>query len=426
MSTVAEAPRSPAIAGFRHRAAFWAISYALLVMLANSAVPTPLYPLYQARDGFSSFMVTVIFGVYAVGVVVSLFTVGHLSDWHGRRRIVVPAVLLSIASGVIFLLWRDVPGLLVGRFVSGLGVGAVTATATAWIAELHARGRPAGSPRYAEVVATAANLGGIGVGPLVAGALVQWVAYPFAVPFLIFLAALMVALGLALASPETREPVRPRPAYRPQRVSVPPAARTAYLAAAVAAAISFASFGLFTSLAPSFLAGTLHHGSPLLAGATAFIVFASGAAGQMFVATRPIAVAVAIGAALMLVGLGVVVAAVWLPDPSLALFLLGGAMAGAGSGCLFKVVVTQAGRMAAPEHRAETLAGMFLAGYIGLALPVVGLGVLTLHVSARIGLLVFGVVLAAATLATLPFVLRGARAVDSTVPIQAGSGAGRW
>src|ERR1700748_3100031 len=109
MSTVVEAPRSSAVAGLRHRAAFWAISYALLVMLANSAVPTPLYPLYQARDGFSSFMVTVIFAVYAVGVVISLFTVGHLSDWHGRRRLVLPALGASMVSALVFIFWRDVP-----------------------------------------------------------------------------------------------------------------------------------------------------------------------------------------------------------------------------------------------------------------------------------------------------------------------------
>jgi MFS family permease len=412
MSDIATPSARIAVSGRRHEVAFWAVAFALLSILAYSAVPTPLYPLYQARDGFSSLMVTVVFAVYAVGVVISLFTVGHLSDWHGRRRLVVPALGVAIVSALVFLLWRDVPGLLLGRFLSGLGVGAVTATATAWIAELHAESRPAEPPRRAEVVATAANLGGIGVGPLVAGALAQWVADPLTVPFLIFIVVLLVALAGALGSPETRRRARPLPAYRPQRVSVPPDARRAYLAAAVAAAISFASFGLFTSLAPSFLAGTLHDGAPLLAGVTAFTVFAAGAAGQMFVARRPISVAVTAGVALMLGGLALVVIAVWLPRPSLGLFLLGGGIAGAGSGCLFKGVVTQASRLAMPGRRAETLAGMFLAGYIGLALPVVGLGFLTEDVPARVGLLVFAVVLGAAALVAMPVVLAGVRKVE--------------
>jgi MFS family permease len=412
MSDIATPSARIAVSTHRHAVAFWVIAFALLTVLAYGAVPTPLYPLYQARDGFSSLTVTVVFAVYAVGVVISLFTVGHLSDWHGRRRLVVPALALAIASALVFLLWRDLPGLLLARFLTGLGVGAVTATATAWIAELHAASRPTEPPRRAEVVATAANLGGIGVGPLVAGALVQWAPDPLTVPFLVFIGLLLVALAGALWSPETRRRARPLPAYRPQRISVPPDARGAYLAAAVTAAISFASFGLFTSLAPSFLAGTLHHGSALLAGATAFTVFAAGAAGQMLVARRPISVAVTAGVVLMLGGLALVVIAVWLPSPSLGLFLLGGGIAGSGSGCLFKGVVTQASRLAAPERRAETLAGMFLAGYVGLALPVVGLGILTDHVPARVGLLVFAVVLGAAALAAMPFVLAGIRRAE--------------
>jgi len=410
MSTLVDAPReATAATRFRPRTAFWVASFALLVMLAFSAVPTPLYPAYQQRDGFSSFMVTVIFATYPVGVVLSLFTVGHLSDWHGRRRLVLPALAGAILSGIVFIFWRDVPGLLLGRFISGLAVGAVTATATAWIAELHAQARPGASPRFAEVVATAANLGGIGVGPLVSGMLVAWVADPFTVPFLVFIAALLLAAILVVASPETREPVRPRPAWRPQRVSVPADARGTYLAAGITAAISFASFALFTSLAPDFLAGTLGHSSPALAGATAFTVFAAGAAGQVFVAGRSIPVGLSIGTALMMSGLAIVVIAVWLPSPSLALFLVGAALAGAGSGCLFKAVLTQAARMAPPERRAETLAGMFLAGYVGLAFPVVGLGILTQYASAKVGLLVFGAALAASVAAAMPFVLRGAR-----------------
>ena len=110
-----------------------------------------------------------IFAAYAVGVVISLFTVGHLSDWHGRRRLFAPALVLCMISAVVFLLWRDLPGLILARVLGGIAVGAVTATATAWLAELHAAARPDASAKRAQIVSTAANLGGIGFGPLVAG-----------------------------------------------------------------------------------------------------------------------------------------------------------------------------------------------------------------------------------------------------------------
>jgi MFS family permease len=69
-------------------------------------------------------------------VALSLFLAGHLSDWHGRRRVLVPALLLQIVAGVVFLVWPSLPGLLLARVLSGLGIGAVTATATAWLSEL--------------------------------------------------------------------------------------------------------------------------------------------------------------------------------------------------------------------------------------------------------------------------------------------------
>ncbi|HST39764.1 MAG TPA: MFS transporter, partial [Conexibacter sp.] len=369
------APAAPPTRTARHGFGFWAVAYAFLVVMAFCAVPTPLYAIYQARDGFSSFVVTIVFAAYAAGVVVSLFTVGHLSDWHGRRRVLIPALLLSIVSAIVFLLWHGLAALLVARVLSGLAVGAVTATATAWIAELHSARRPDASPRRAQLVGTAANLGGIGLGPLVAGMLAQWVGDPLVVPYAVSIAALTVALVVVALSPDERELPSPRPRYRPQHVSVPAAARGRYFAAGAAAAIAFATLGLFTSLAPSFIAGTLGHTSHALAGAAAFVVFAGGVVGQAAIATRGAREALAAGIATLLFGLSVVVAAVWLPQPSLALFLAGGIVAGAGAGMLFKGAIATVAALAAPERRAEALAGIFLAGYVGISLPVIGLGV---------------------------------------------------
>jgi MFS family permease len=400
----------PAPSPTRLTLGFWAIAFAFLVEMAVSAVPTPLYAIYAQRDGFASFTVTVIFAAYAVGVVASLFLAGHLSDWYGRRRVLVPALVLQIVSAAIFLLWRDVTGLIVARFLGGLSVGAVTATATAWITELDAarRGRSGPPSRTAQVVATAANLGGIGVGPLVAGALAEWVAHPLTVPYVVFAVLLALAAAIAAVTPETREPLHPAPRYRPQRAAVPGDARRPYLGAATGAGIAFATFGLFTSLAPTFLAGTLGHGSRALAGVTAFAVFAAAAAAQAVLADPPLRTLVAGALGAMTAGLALLVLAVWLPSPSLALFIAGGVVCGAGAGALFKGCVATVVGVAEPARRAEALAGLFLAGYIGLSIPVLGLGVLTQEVSARTALLVFAAVAVAANALAGPAMLSSA------------------
>jgi MFS family permease len=399
----------------RHGIGFWVTAYAFAVTMAFSAVPTPLYVLYQRRDGFSTTMITVIFAAYALGVTASLFLAGHVSDWLGRRRTLLAAVLLTLVAAVSFLVWRSTAGLLVARVVNGLSIGVVTATATAYLAELHAHHRPDASGRRADVVATAANLGGIGVGPLVAGILAQWVAGPLTVPYLVFAALLLLAMGGLLFVPETKRPPVELPRYRPQRLSVPAAAHGRYVAAAAGGLIAFAAFGLFTSLAPTFLAQTLGHTSRALAGASVFAVFASAALLQSVLGPRPARTLMVAGVIVLPLGLALVTTAVWLPNPSLALFLVGGATTGAGAGLLVKATLSTVIEVTPPESRAEALAGFFLAAYIGLSVPVIGLGVAANVVPARTALLGFAALTLVGTLAMAAPAARtpGMRRVES-------------
>jgi MFS family permease len=377
----------------RHNTAFWIVGYTFAVTMAFSALPTPLYVLYQARDHFSTFMITVIFAAYAVGVVASLFLAGHLSDWVGRRRMVLLSVLVNMASGVLFLTWPATSGLIVARVISGISIGMLTATATAYISELHAAARPGTGHARSELVATAANLGGIGLGPLLAGLLAQYAGHPLVIPYLVA-EALMLAGAVALAlAPETAAVRRgaDRPAYRPQRVSVPDAQRPRYFAATVAGAAVFALFGLFTSVAPSLLADLLHNDSHAAAGAIAFAVFGAAAVAQIVFGRVSRSYQVGLGLAAVLAGLALVTASVWLP--SFALLLIGGIVAGAGAGTAFRGLVATVISITPPEVRGEGLAGLFLGSYLGLAIPVVGLGVATLWVSMQVAVLGLAAVL---------------------------------
>jgi MFS family permease len=363
---------------------FWLIAFAFAVMMAFSAAPTPLYVLYQQRDGLSAFTVTVVFAVYAVGVVLSVFTAGHVSDWLGRRRVLRWALAIAIVSGSLFLL----PGpaaLLAGRFLSGVGVGLLTATATAYLMELHLADRPGAGRRRADMVATAANIGGIGLGPLVAGVLAEYVPNPLAVPFLVFEVLLVLALAGTWAVPETvtRRDVR----WRPQRISVPAGDRGRYAAACLTAFASFAIFGLFTSLVPGFLRDVLGQDSHAVAGLVTFSVFAAGVAGQFVLGRLALAGQLRLGIVVLVLGLAALITGIWLP--AIGLFLAGGLLTGIGGGVAFKASVATAAVLARPEARGEALAGLFLAGYLGLALPVLGLGFATRHLDARTSVLIF-------------------------------------
>jgi MFS family permease len=288
-----------------------------------------------------------------------------------------------------------------------MGIGAVTATATAWLTELHAARDPNDSGGRSQAVAIAANLGGLGLGGLISGVLAQWAVSPLSLPFLILIGALLLALIGLFVAPETRGVQTPRGRYHPQRLSVP-RARGRFLAAAIGATIAFALFGLVTSLAPSFLEGTLHQRSHALAGAVSFVMFAAAALAQTLSSSRPAQQILAAAVPALLAGLGLLTLAVWLPTPSLAVFLAGDVLAGVGAGLMFKGAIGTVSEVSPPDHRAQALAGLFLAAYLGLAGPVVGLGALTQITTTRVSLLVFSALLSLGIFAAAP-ALRGGR-----------------
>ncbi len=357
----------------RHGFGFWAVAFAFLAVMAFATVPAPLYVIYQARDGFPTFTTTVVFAAYGVGVVGSLFLAGHLSDVHGRRPLVLVSVALELVAAVLFLLWNDVTGLIVARLVTGLGVGLLTATATAHLGELRVRATGSeASAKGASVAAGAVNLGGLSLGALVGGALAEYIGQPLLVPYVVFVVALAVAFVVVLAAPETVDrPESPVP-YRPQRMQAPEGKAGAFWAAGTAAFAALAVQGLFTSVAPTFLGTTFHVTDRLAAGATTFGVFAASAVSQIVFAKLAQRTQIRLGLVLLVGGLVVLGGAAVLLQ--VGGFIGGGVVAGAGVGLLFRAAIGSAGGLVGPSERGGVLAATFLIAYAGLTVPVVAVG----------------------------------------------------
>ncbi len=389
---------------FAHQPGFWVIAAAFLITMAFSTVPTPLYAIYQRRDGFPTYLITIIFAAYAVGVMVSLYLAGHVSDWLGRRRVALLAVLAEAVAAAIFLIWPDVPGLLLARFISGVGVGVLTATATAHLSELRKIARPEEDPSRSALISSMVNLGGLAFGPLVGGVLAQYVASPLERPYEIFLVLLLLsAVGIALV-PETVERLEERPAYRPQRVALPSAAKPLFFASAIGAFAAFSIFGLFTSLAPTFLAGVLHQPSRILAGVVTFAVFIAGAGSQVVFVRMERGNQLRLGLTFMSAGLiGIATGGL---IPNLALFVIGGVIAGAGVGLVFRGAVATAASLADAGSRGEVLAALFLIAYAGLALPVLAIGLGIALLPAATALLIFSVLIFILVNAAVPRMLK--------------------
>src|SRR5207248_9838235 len=68
------------------RAAMRVAASAICVSYILSTLPTPLYVIYRQTFQFSQIMLTVIYAVYVVGTVTTMFFLGRLSDQIGRSR----------------------------------------------------------------------------------------------------------------------------------------------------------------------------------------------------------------------------------------------------------------------------------------------------------------------------------------------------
>ena len=375
---------------------FWVVAAAFTTVTAYATVPTPLYPLYQAADDFPVPVVTFIFAAFAVGVVVSLFLIGHISDWAGRRRMAVIAMLVSAIAAVVFIVWNSVPGLVVARFVDGVSVGLLSAAATAHLAELRSNARPAETPVVAASVAGAANLGGLALGPLVGGLFAEFAPDPLELPHAVFLVLFVGAAVVLRHVPETVDTSASHPAYRPQRLALPAGSAAAFTAASTGAAASFALFALFTSLAPTFLHDTFQVSDHLVDGATVFAVFGAAAVAQVLLVR--VAQRAQLLVAILCFAIGLVSIAAGALIPILGLFVVGGIVAGAGAGIMFRSARAAARALAAPDRRGETLALLFLIAYAGLVAPVLLVGLSLPLVGETTVLLVFSAVVLVATL----------------------------
>ncbi|MEV3850144.1 MFS transporter [Streptomyces microflavus] len=359
--------------------------------MAGTTLPTPLYGLYREELGFSELMVTVVFAVYALGVIATLLLAGNVSDETGRRPVLLAALGFSAASALCFLFEGGLPALFAGRLLSGFAAGLLSGAATVTVMELAPPGRAAG----AGLAATAANMGGLGCGPLLAGLLAEYAPWPLRLPFVVHLALIAAAAVLTWLLPETVTSSGRRLRLRPQGLAVPPQVRGVFAPSALAAFAGFSLLGLFTAVAPAFVAETLDVHNLALAGLVVFSVFLASTAGQALMGRVGERRALPGGCFVLVAGLVLVAASLLLA--SLPLLVAGALCGGLGQGLAFRGAVTAISAAAPPEHRAATVSAFFVIAYLGISLPVVGVGALTLGIGLRNGGLTFaGCVLALA------------------------------
>lgn len=348
-------------------------AFVLLVGMASTTLPTPLYPYYQHHFGFDLLMTTVIFSAYGVAVLSTLLLAGNLSDRTGRRPVMLAACGLGIFSAVIFMLSAGVGSLMLGRFISGISAGLFTATATTQIVEC----APAADQSKAALLATLANMVGLGIGPVISATATMLLPAPGQSIFMLDVAILIIAAAVVWKMPETAPPqALPGPLLRVRCPYVPHYLLRPFIPAAIAGFAGFAVMGIFTSAVPNVMGQLMGIHMPLAVGAMALLIFLGSAAGQTTQQKLPASARLPIGAALLALGMALIGVSIGTVMP--LLLALGGVVAGIGQGIALRAGLGEMTRLSHEADRASVTSMFFLILYLASVIPVVGLG-MTAH-----------------------------------------------
>jgi MFS family permease len=340
-----------------------ALGFTSLYLAAG--VLTPLLVDYKARFGFAPEMLNVAFAVYAAGFLVAVLVVGSLSDYIGRRPVLIGGLLVQLTSNLVFLFATDVGDVITGRVIQGVASGAATAAFTATLVEF----APDSNKRLGAVLASVTLTGGLALGSLAGGLAIELTRFANTIIFVSLIAMTLLGAAVTILSRETggRAPGAMRSLI--PRVSVPTHARAEFLAAAPVVAAVWMLAGLSGGLAPSMVRSVFGIDNALLGGFAGFVAPAvSSGIGFAFARMSP-RKAIVIGIYAAIIGSLAIIGGVFMG--SLIIMIAGQAVAGVAFGASFTAALQLLIPLVRPQQRAGIVSAVYVVSYAAFGLPIV-------------------------------------------------------
>ena len=372
---------------------FWVLAGLYLLAVASSAVPSPLYPIYAAEWALTPFMLTVVFAMYMAGILISVLVTGRLSDYIGRRPVLIVGSLGIVISHVVLGTADGFGALVLGRVEQGFAVGLTLGALGAALID----NNPAEHPALASTLNAALPALALSIGALSSGALVQWAPAPEMLVYAVFGSLLLLLTFLLPFIPDAV--VRRSGALRSLRPSatIPSVSRRQFRTGAGSIAASWAIAGLFLALMPSALLDIFDIPNHFAAGALLAAVTGTGGVTALLLQNTEAHRALLFGSTALILGSALTVISTlthFLPGVA-----VGAVVAGSGFGAGFQAPVRLVLGTAPDTERAGLISAIYVVCYVSYGLPalVAGLVVPWLGLSTVITLYGLVVVIAAAT-----------------------------
>lgn len=335
----------------------------------------PLLPVMRDVHGLAQAPVNLVLAVYVLGLIPALMVGGPLSDRRGRRAVVRPALLFSVAGTLVTLaahLATDAtaatavgPVLLsVGRMLTGVAVGLVLAAGASWLKEVTPDSD--GTDGAAARRATAATSAGFGIGPLVSGPVAEWLPGPDTTPLILHLVMALVVTPLVWVTPEASR-------RSDARLRFPPSARsprflfTVALWAPWAFGLATTSFAVLPPLVTAQVSAPVAY-TGLIAGVTMLTgTFVQPWAGRLPVHTRVTPPMYALGTA----GLGMVASIVVVTTQAVWFLVPTAMVLGTAYGIMMVSGLREVQRIAGPGELGSLTAVFYALTYLGFFMPFV-------------------------------------------------------
>ncbi|MGV3025683.1 MFS transporter [Clostridium thermobutyricum] len=362
------------------------ILFVICIMAASANLPAPLFPIYQSHFNLNNFDLTLLFAIYTACMLPSLLISTSLVKRNGTKPVVFTGVILAIISSIIFILTKEAWMLYFARAVEGIALGIFMGTSNGLLI------KNSSNITKALSLSGIMTLFGFGVGPFISGLIAQYITInPYVLPYVVLMVLLIIAAIILSTVKKGEEEINKKEKIK-FSLGIPKNSKILFLMFICPTIfIMLALNGVVISLIPIFVRNILKSSNLAYSGILLMIFLGGGFMAQLIRVPREKEKRIQIGIILLILGTWIVIESGI--RVNMILLFLGMIILAFGNGLTFQSSIQLAGMISTKEESSSVISTYYLAGYTGMAIPTIGIGILSVILGLMTSLIIFGVII---------------------------------